>query len=114
MEVDLTCSRVPCVLFCVCVSVFPSLCSSGEYGNPDQQIIKGGKWGKEMPLSYLDVAEWHGRQSPGPGAYDAMEALKKQQRVRTRIPLLEHILCLWMQLLSVLLAAACRCSTAAM
>mmetsp|Transcript_19565 Transcript_19565/g.31204 ORF Transcript_19565/g.31204 Transcript_19565/m.31204 type:complete len:383 (+) Transcript_19565:122-1270(+) len=51
----------------------------GEYGNPDQQIIKGGRWGKEMPLSYLDVAEMHGRQSPGPGAYNAMEALKRQE-----------------------------------
>lgn len=51
----------------------------GEYGNPDQQIIKGGRWGKEMPLSYLDVAEMHARQSPGPGAYDTMKALKKQQ-----------------------------------
>ena len=39
---------------------------TGEYGNPDQQIIKGGKWGKETPLSYLDVAEMHGKQSPGP------------------------------------------------
>lgn len=39
---------------------------SGEYGNPDQVIIKGGKWGREMPLSYLDVAEMKGHQTPGP------------------------------------------------
>jgi len=39
---------------------------SGEYGNPDQVVIKGGKWGKETPLSYLDIAEMKGHQTPGP------------------------------------------------
>lgn len=56
----------------------------GEYGNPDQQIIKGGRWGKEMPFGFFDVAVMHGRQSPGPGAYDTMKALKKQQVIFDR------------------------------
>ena len=39
---------------------------AGEYGSPDQVIIKGGRWGRETPLSYLDIAEMKGHQTPGP------------------------------------------------
>ena len=57
------------------------MCHAGEYGCPDPYQIKGGKWGKEMPLGYLDLAEMHGRETPGPGVYDVSEAHKKLQRV---------------------------------
>jgi hypothetical protein len=57
------------------------VCRAGEYGCPDPYQIKGGKWGKEMPLGYLDLAEMHGRETPGPGVYDVSEAHKKLQRV---------------------------------
>ena len=53
---------------------------AGEYGAPDDYTIQGGSWGKTNPRSYLDMAEWYGRQTPGPGQYNTDEALRKLAR----------------------------------
>jgi hypothetical protein len=39
-------------------------------------MMSGGKWGMQKTRSYLDEAEWKGRQTPGPGEYRVEEAVR--------------------------------------